>query len=302
MNRFFAFYKSHYLFFNVPLLFLIAEVVFRFTDPVGREPSPLDKDLAELALRPPIGQPALILLGNSSVQLGFDASRIEARLSTGGGLRRVYNFGLAASTIDDIPQAIAAAEKHGIRVGEVVIGLNIYSIDDKIASDPRFPWVRSCAPYVYRYRSLWRRMLKRVLRNNVDADGELGLGNANQEQNSAQRAFTIAGFLREFDHRNPADFSEYAKISVLRRTLQARGVPCHFVLMPVSGEATTKLITYSQFMARLRAAAPGALDLADTFDHFLFRDVGHLNMAGKQKISDELAAWLIAQRTSRSSL
>lgn len=295
-----AWYRRYYLLVNLPVLFLLVELVLAKVDLVHRWPfnekDDLAKSLAIYAQKPPApGQKVMLLLGNSAVDRGFDAPAIEAAL--GDPALRVYNFGLKGARLEDQLQLLDYAAARGIRPSYVVLGVNLYLIDPDLVVDSVYPWLHRNAPYVYFHRSrirtkLWRwiKSLAGLEKHKLAKDTEVEVPDGKTPPSAIQ------AFLDQYDHQGPDAYPPIALIRTLVDKLAKQGIPTYVVLLPMAASGTSRVAEYDAVIDRLRATAPpDALDLTHRpaqFTDDLFYDVGHTNKAGRAVLTQAVIPWL----------
>jgi hypothetical protein len=303
-RSFLAWYRRYYLLVNLPVLFLITELVLTKVDLVHRPPfdekDDLAKGMTKYNARPPApGDDVLLLLGNSATDRGFDPDAIEKAL--GNPHLRVFNFGLKAARVDDQLALLDFLDARGIHAKYVVVGVNPYLVDDLVAPDTLYPWLDRRTPYVYFHRSrirtkLWR-WVKRVAgidrKQSVDKDDVPG---ADARINEA----AFKAFVTEFDHRPADDFPMIGDLGELADRLGKRGITTYMVILPLAASGVARIDNYRPLLAALRAAVPaGSLDLADQYSRFtddMFYDVGHSNAAGRVALTLAIIPWLAAKK------
>lgn len=294
MTPFAAWYRKHYLLVTVPILFVVVEVILTVWDPVRKnELDPFSQALADVRARPANERPVVLFIGNSAMKMGIEPALFESELSGQHLSYAVYNFGLASTSALDLNDILANVRSAGIRPNVIVVGVNLYLFDSRVHVDSRLPWVDRRSPYIFFHRSLLRRRLKGVVRKNVDAGGELGIGVSDGIQNDAQRAFNTAAFLREFGDQNADAFPLFQTLKAFFASVERDHIPCFAVLLPQNSDGTAKLATFPELMRRLRdAVTVERLDVSDTYPFTEFIDVGHLNSAGRARLTKEVASWL----------
>jgi hypothetical protein len=287
MNRVWAWYRRHYLLVNVSILFLLIDLALGIVDPLHRVKTPLDDALAEIDKRPAGTRSAVLLVGNSAVQVGVDAKDMETQLERAGLSVAVYNVGLASTSLRDIPHEIAAVEKRGVKVAAVVVGMNLFAGD--VRFEPlMYPWADRSSPYVFFYRTLWRR---RIARNVVKAWHRV-TKTPEKTDDAGSQDFRETVFLARFQNTTPSDLA-FSELGGILKSLASNGIATHVVLLPQNPKGTAQLAQYAELMRALRAEMPkDLLDVADSFSPDEFRDVGHLNEHGRAHLTDALARWL----------
>lgn len=291
-----AWYRRYYLLINVPALFLLTELAMARIDPVNvTHSSNLDMAFARYNASPPQGAPILLLVGNSAVRAGLDQEMIESASAGHAGLR-VYNFGLNTARISDELGLLQLLHDKGIQPRAVVLGFNLYSIanDD---SDTRYPWHHRGSPYVFFHRHYLGTAVQERLKRFLAGERKRPYSQFEQAPASESEEFAmLVKFISAFDGRVDGDFPELNKISQLIERWREHGVRVHVVLLPMSPRAFGFTSFYSLYDA-MRARLPAdTLDLTMSFPVSAFRDVGHVNAVGRQKLTAEIIAWLATKR------
>lgn len=297
---FLRWYRRYYLLFNLPVMFLITELILTRVDLVHRWPfnekDDLVKSLGIYAAHPPApAQRTMVLLGNSAVDRGLDPDAIERGLGDPG--LRVYNFGLKGSRLDDQFALVDVLLARGIKPAYAVLGVNVYLVDDKLVVDSVYPWLERDAPYVYFHRSrirtkLWRwvKSLAGLEKHKIAKDLVVDVPDGKTPPSA------IAAFLDQYDHRGPADYPLIERIPAFVAKLSALGIPTYVVLLPMAGSGTARVAEYDAVVAALRSKSPAdTLDLTHqpaVFGDDLFYDVGHTNKAGRVVLTNAIIPWL----------
>lgn len=306
-RTFLAWYRRYYLLVNLPILFLLTELVLVKVDLVHQPPfdekNDLAKGLAAYDARPPApGQPVMLLLGNSATDRGFDPVKIEQTL---GGTTRVYNFGLKGARLDDQYGLIEHLASRGIQPAAVMLGVNAYLIDHMVNPDTLYPWLERRTPYIYFHRSRIRtkawRWVQRVLGierkdkyKKLDKDPDADLMATRLPPNA------IELFVTQFAHRPVDDFPMIDELPAFVEWLTRRGIRPYVVVLPMAPGGTRAIDTFEPLITAIRAKVPGdALDLsraAAEFPDDFFYDVGHPNADGRAAFTRALGAWLASRK------
>jgi hypothetical protein len=294
-RAFLAWYRRYYLLVNLPVLFLISDYVAMRLDLVRFKANDLADAYTRLHADPPQDTPVLLLLGNSGIRQDVDEAQLEQVLGRPDHPVRVYNFGLSAARVDDTFELARQLRSQGLKPTAVVLGLNAFLIDDQVNPDSRFPWLHRTTPYLYFHRSILRELIKRVFRGGMERAGEFELGRTEGVQTAAQREFAVDSFLHEFEHRS-MDYPLLDKVPELLSWLDTQGIPAYVVVLPISPDGAGRLTSFPSLIAAVRSKAPpGSLDLTERFPYTVFKDVGHVNAAGRKQVTAEIAAWLQAR-------
>jgi hypothetical protein len=297
---FLAWYRRYYLLVNLPLLMLILELVLVQVDLVHRWPfnekDDLAKAFASYAARPPAPDAqVMLLLGNSATDRGFDPTRLEQAI--GDPHLRIFNFGLKGARVDDQLGLMEMLLARGIKPTYVVLGVNTYLIDPKVASDTLYPWIQRTTPYVYFHRSRIRTKLWRWIKSLVGLERRreiLALDSDVPDGKTPESA--IRAFLDQFDRRPPDDFPMIEQLPAFVDWLSQRGIRPMVILLPMAGSGTSRMAAYDAITAAIRAKVPpDSLDLTHDRARFtddMFYDVGHSNRAGRVALTEAVIPWL----------
>jgi hypothetical protein len=303
-----AWYRRYYLLVNVPLLFLLLELALVRIDLVHRWPFNEKDDLAKAftsyAARPPTPDDTVVLLlGNSATDRGFDPPTIERAL--GDPHLRIFNFGLKGARLDDQFGLMELVLSRGIKPTHVVLGINQYLIDHKIAVDTLYPWLERRTPYVYFHRSRIRTKLWRWAKSLVGLEKRKKARDSDDIPDGKTPPAAIRMYLDQFDHRGADDYPMVDRIPELIAWLAQRGIQSHIVLLPMAASGTHRVADYDAVIAAIRAKSPpGTLDFTHAPDRFtddLFYDVGHSNKAGRAVLSQAVLPWLTHELAPHSA-
>jgi hypothetical protein len=305
---FFAWYRRYYLLVNLPVLLLLTELALVRFDLVNHLPFKDSNDLAaafaRLDARPPNGEPTLVLLGNSAIREGGDQVAIERSLSRPGHPLRAFNFGLSAARLDAQPPVVEALAARGLRPQVALLGVNVCLVDDQVNQDTVYPWVRRSAPYLFFHRSRIRTALdrsaryltaspqrKKDLRARWDSRAQFKF---NRPPSAVEFKGFVDKFVAEFGQRGPGDYPFVEELPGFLAWLEKRGIEPYVVLLPINPAGAGRIRTYRPLMAAIRAKLPPerTLDLADAYPADLFFDMGHVNSAGRLRLTEEVVSWL----------
>ncbi len=311
-----SWYRRYYLLVNVPLLLLITELLLVKFDVVHhlpfRDPDDLieaEHRLAKTTTSPE--RPAIALLGNSALREGLDQALIEHALDAGGIPATVYNFGLSAGRLRDQEEMLERLIESGLTPKAVVVGVNLFLIDDQVNSDTVYPWNERRSPYLYFHRSRFRTTLLRAARYLI-ASKKKRANLAARWTDAAQFRYDrkatpdeYAGFLArllsEFGSRPPVSYPMIGELRPFVDRWLAKGIQVYLVLLPMNPDGTAKLATYRDLMTAIRNAAPPdrTLDLADMLPADVFYDMGHVNGTGRPQLSARVGEWLSGRKELR---
>jgi hypothetical protein len=299
-RRFLAWYRRYYLLVNLPLMLLVAELVLVKADLVHRWPfnerDDLAKAFASYAARPPApNDKVMLLLGNSATDRGLDPDTLEQ--ATGDPHLRIFNFGLKGARLDDEFGLVELLVARGIKPAYVVLGVNTYLIDHKVAVDTLYPWLERRTPYVYFHRSRIRTKLWRWMKSVVGLERRrqiLAVDDAIPDGKTPESA--IRTFVEEFDRRGPDDYPMIERLPEYVEWLTRRGIRAWVVLLPMAPSGTDRITSYDAVTAAMHTnAPPDTLDLTHDRARFtddLFYDVGHSNRAGRTALTQAVIPWL----------
>lgn len=288
-----AWYRRYYLLVNLPVLLIATELALTRLDPVNRSHgSNLDRAMERYRAAPPGASPVMLILGNSVVRSGIDQDAVERGLAARGGWR-VYNFGLNTARLDDEVALLAYLAGRGIAPRAILLGVNLYSIRD-VASDSRYPWHRRRSPYVFFHREyLWGGIKDRLTQRIAPRPARPYAQFANAVLTPDELATQAQTFIGQFARHAAADFPLLDQLPVLLRWAADHGIRVHAVLLPMNPIATG-FAEYPALVAAIRDRLPaGSLDLtADGYPGELFDDVGHLDEAGRRRLTARIVDWL----------
>ena len=305
---FLSWYRRHYLLINLPVLMLLTDLALAHFDVAARLPFKGSNDLAgafaRLEARPPRGEPTLLILGNSSIREGADQVAIEQGLSRPGHPLRALNFGLSAGLIDAQYWVVETLAARGISPKAALLGVNGFLLDDHINQDTVYPWVGRRSPYLFFHRSRIRTSIDRsaqYLRAPSQKRKELLVQwdprsqfKYNRPPSPAEFKSSVTKFVAEFRDRRPSDYPLLEELPGLVAWLEKRGIEPYVVLLPTNPVAAGRTPTHEPLMAAIRAkvAPDHTLDLADAYPADLFYDTGHVNAAGRLRLSEDITSWL----------
>jgi hypothetical protein len=292
-SGFAAWYRRYYLLVNLPALLIATELVASRVDPVNRShASNLDRAIERYRASPPSGARAgvMLIVGNSVVRSGIDQDAVERGLPGGW---RVYNFGLNTARLDDEVALLDDLQRHGIAPTAILVGVNLYSIRD-VPSDSRYPWHRRRSPYVLFHREyLWGGIKDRLTQLIAPRPARPYAQFANAVLTPEELDAQAHTFIGQFAHRAAADFPLLDQLPVLLRWTADRGIRVHVVVLPMNPIATG-FAEYPALVAAIRDRIPaGSLDLTgDDYPRDQFDDVGHLDEAGRRRLTARIVDWL----------
>jgi len=298
-RRWLTWYRRYYLLVNLPVLLLVTELLLVRFDLIHRWPfnekDDLTKAFTSYAERPPpASAKVLLLLGNSATDRGLDPQAIEAGLGDPG--LRVYNFGLKGARLDDTLGLVDLARARGVAPTAVVLGINTYLIDHKVAVDTLYPWLVRRTPYVYFHRSRIRTKLWRWVKSLVGLERRRLGKDSDDIPDGKTPESAIQTFLAEFDRRPADDFPMVEQLPDVVAELTRRGLRVLVVLYPMAPSGTRRMAEYDALTAAIRAKAPAdSLDLTHAPERFtddMFYDVGHPNRAGRAAVTQAVIPWL----------
>jgi hypothetical protein len=290
-----AWYRRFYLLVNLPVLLLATELVLTWSDPVNwSRSSNLDRAMARYRAAPPGASPVMLVLGSSVVRSGVDQDAVQRGLRARGDWR-VYNFGLNTARLDDEIELLGYLLQHDIKPRAILLGVNLYSIKDA-ESDSRYPWHHRRSPYVFYHRNylfngLKDRLTQLIEPRQLKPYSQFANAVLTPEELDAQ----AQGFIAQFARREPGDLEMLDQLPALIGWIAAHGIAAHVVLLPMNPVAS-RFAEYPSLVSAIRdRIPPGSLDLtAAGYPKELFDDVGHLNEAGRRRLTAQIVEWLAA--------
>lgn len=309
---FLAWYRRHYLLLNLPLLLILTDVAMVRLDVANRLPFNDANDLTaafrRLDASPPGASPTVLLIGNSAIREGVDQAIVEKALQRAEDPFRVYNFGISAARLVDQYAVLDLIEKRGVKPKVVVLGVNPFLIDDEVNPDSVYPWLTRMSPYVYFHRSRFRTFISRGWRYVTSSKSERKELDARWDKrpqfkyNKPPTDKEFAGFQQklaeEFKGRPADSFPLVPELPQMISKLHEQGIAVYVVLLPVNPAGTSKVKEVPPLIDAMRAALPpeNTLDLAQSFGPELFYDMGHVNGAGRERLTREVSAWLAQKK------
>jgi hypothetical protein len=291
-------YRKYYLLVNVPVLLVALELILPSVDAIDHAPfnnaNDLEKALTRLDAAPPGGDPAIVLLGNSAMRVGIDQDVVERGLAAAGRRLRVYNFGLNSVRVDDERALVSLLLERGLKPRAVVLGVNPYLIDEQINPDTIYPWVPRTTPYLYFHRSRIRKAIRQTLSQTIRGRRLPPYSQfVEGTQTPKERKVAIRNYLAQWGSRPPTDYPMIRQLPELIAFFKQHGIATHVVVLPMNAAGTDVNMLYRPVMDAIRAQLPpGTLDLADAYPDECFKDIGHLNGAGRARLSADVLAWL----------
>ena len=288
-SAFVAWYRRYYLLVNLPVLLIATELMLTRLDPVNRSHSSnLDRAMERYHASPPGDSPVMLVIGNSVVRSGIDQDAIERGLAARGGWR-VYNFGLNTARLDDEALLLDDLARRSVAPQAILLGVNLYAIRD-VPSDSRYPWHHRRSPYVFFHREfLWGGLKDRLIQRIAPRPPTPYAQFANAVLTPDELAVQAHTFIGQFAHHTAADFPLLDQLPVLMRRAADRGIRVRAVLLPMNPIATG-FAEYPALVAAIRDGLPaGSLDLSSAgYPQDLFDDVGHLNEAGRRRLTAQI--------------
>ncbi|PYI51213.1 hypothetical protein [Paenibacillus flagellatus] len=201
---------------------------------------------------------------------------------------------------------------------QLVVGIDVHTMLDKMQTDPRFPWSRPWySPYLYHYRDYFQDAGKEWLRNAWKAAKEGRLDFRTFEPRWIDKELYFgrepAEQLRKDRDRYAANY-DWMTLDDMADNLEAldwvigyaaeRRLPLKVVWMPLNPDPAYDPPPYwkplrERVGATLKAAGIPTLDLADAFPPADFHDLVHLNReTGAPKFTAEVDRWLLSFASS----
>ncbi|MFC0211053.1 hypothetical protein ACFFK0_01100 [Paenibacillus chartarius] len=275
-------------------LFLLVDTLFAWWHPMENSRRFYKNDYVKTLFHHGWTRSGPVFYGNSSVTGAYMEDRSTHKLT---------EFGLSYGKLTDL-QAILQNSYYDVN-GELVIGIDVHTMLDKLDTDPTYPWFkRWYQPYVYAYRDYFRDSGEELLKNTLKGqplvyvprwiDKELYFG----RKDDAWLARRLADYDKMFGWMRPdADMS--ANLASLQWVIDYAAehkLPLRVIWMPYHTSYEKPPYTAelkSRVTAMLQQANVPTLDLMDRFKPEEFHDLVHLNReVGAPAFTKEVDAWL----------
>ncbi|MEF3305426.1 hypothetical protein [Paenibacillus sp. GYB003] len=244
-----------------------------------------------------------VFFGNSAVTGAYMERKAQ---------RPLVEMGMAYGKITDLREIL----RRGLYEPEeqLVIGIDVHTMLDKMQTDPRFPWSRPWySPYLFHYRDYFQDAGKEWLRNAWTAAKRGKLDFAAYEPRWIDKELYFgrepADRLLKDWQRYEADYN-WMTLSDMANNLDAldwviddakrRGLSLKVVWMPLNPDPAYPQPPYwkplkERVGGTLQANSIPVLDLSDTFRPDEFHDLVHLNQeTGAPKFTAEVDRWLLS--------
>jgi hypothetical protein len=248
-----------------------------------------------------------VFFGNSAVTGAYMEDKAQVPL---------VEMGLSYGKITDLREIL----RRGLYEpeGQLVIGIDVHTMLDRMQTDPRFPWARPWyIPYLYYYRDYFQDAGGEFLRNAwagirqgkldlhtyeprwIDKELYFGREPADQLKKDWERYEKLFNWMTLADMEHNLDALDwvigYAK---------ERGLPLKVVWMPLNPDPAYPHPPYweplrERVNGMLEANGVPVLDQANAFPPEDFHDLVHLNReTGAPKFTAEVDRWLVSFESS----
>ncbi|GKS14809.1 hypothetical protein YDYSY3_58090 [Paenibacillus chitinolyticus] len=297
-----AFFKKNSFVLGLLLIFVVAEALVMWWNPLETSRRFGKDDFTKTLYHHGWSRSGAVFYGNSSVTGAYIEEKSAAKL---------VEMGLSYGKLTDLEQIL----QRGLYTvkDELVIGIDVHTLLDKMETDYRFPWNKPWyKPYVYAYRADFLDAGKELVRNLAFQgslayeprwiDKELYHGYATEEAMTK----SWARYEKDYNWMTLKDMQD--NLDALQWILgysREQGIPLRVVWMPFRQDHVKP--PYVEAMkqevnARLKAADVPVLDLMDYFAPKYFHDLVHLNREeGAPLFTKEVDEWLLSLRKPSKS-
>lgn len=244
-----------------------------------------------------------VFFGNSAVTGAYMEDKARVPL---------VEMGMSYGKITDLEQIL----RRGLYQpeGQLVIGIDVHTMLDRMQTDPRFPWVKPWYnPYLFYYRDYFKDALGEWGRNawNAAKQGKLDFSTYQPRwidkelyfgrQPSDKLKKSWERYERDYNWMTVEDCSDnLAALDWVIRYAEERGLPLKVVWMPLNPDPAYPQPAYWKPLketvnARLQAHRVPVLDLSNAYSPEDFHDLVHLNReTGAPKFTAEVDRWLLS--------
>ncbi|MVP01584.1 hypothetical protein [Paenibacillus lutrae] len=297
-----AFLKKNSFVLGLLLIFVLAEIGLMFWNPMETSRRFAKDDFTKTLYHHDWSRTGAVFYGNSAVTGAYMEDKSSVKL---------VEMGMSLGKLTDLKE-ILQRELYNVQ-GELVIGIDVHTMLDKMDTDYRFPWHKPWyKPYVYAYRADFLDTGTEFVRNlalkgSLDyqprwIDKELYYG----RESSDQLVKDWARYNEKYNWMTLADMKD--NVEALQWVInysKQRNLPLRVVWMPfIQGHEKPP---YTEAMkqevnSRLQASDVPVLDLMDRYEPRLFHDLVHLNREeGAPVFTKEVDAWLLSLRKPQKS-
>lgn len=290
-----GFFRRNYFLIILTCMFLLTDIAVYKLDPVNNLPLFNRNDFNKTRMVHPESDWEKIFFGNSTVA----ASYLEDESKSG-----YINVGINYGKLTDLEGMLTG--KHIAGTKEIVVGLNFFTLMDNLPTDPSYIWhKKSYEPYLYFYRSQFKKVLTNGLTNLTQSKPFIGMlytssekelyhGRLDDEKIKAK----AEEYVKKYGDLTLADFN--GNIKALKNVIEycdKNGIRLRAVWMPWN-----PVNTPPAYVEDLKNIVDGIMAENDVeylnwisgFGTEYFHDLGHLNYeAGAPKFSGEIEEWLV---------
>lgn len=281
--------------------FLLIDVFVAWLDPMTNSRRFEKDDFTKTLFHHQWDRSGPVFFGNSAVTGAYMEDKAQVPL---------VEMGMSYGKITDLREIM----KRGLYdfQEQLVIGIDVHTMLDKMQTDPRFPWSRPWySPYIFHYRDYfqdaggeWIRNAWAGLRRGepgfgtyeprwIDKELYFGREPAEQLKKDWERYEANYSWMRLGDMADNLDALDW-----VIRYAKDRALPLKVVWMPLNSDTAYPQPAYwRQLKERvggtLQSNGIPVLDLSDAFKPAEFHDLVHLNReTGAPKFTSEVDRWL----------
>jgi len=298
-----AFVRKNGFVLSLAAAFLLCDAAVAAWDPMAHSLRFEKDDFTKTLMHHQWDRSGPVFFGNSAVTGAYMEDRARVPL---------VEMGMAYGKITDLEQIL----RRGLYrpEGQLVIGIDVHTMLDRMQTDPRFPWARPWyQPYLYYYRDYFKDAIGEWARNawaaarqgKIDfhtytprwTDKELYFGRESPEQlkKDWERYERNYNWMTVDDCQNNIEALQWVIGYAAKR-----GLSLKVVWMPLNPDPAYPQPPYwkplkARVNALLEANGVPTLDLSDAFPPEHFHDLVHLNReTGAPAFTKELDEWLLS--------
>ncbi|HYE81360.1 MAG TPA: hypothetical protein VEG39_04230 [Clostridia bacterium] len=289
-----AFIKKNVFLLSLLVLFAAADMTIAHFDPVNNLKIFYKNDLEKTRVLHPYKVWEKVFFGNSTVI----ASYMEDRSDSG-----YINMGINYGKLTDLDEILSRGL---VTVSEdIVIGLNFFTLMDKLPTDPYYIWHRKIyEPYVFFYRDQFKKLIVDRVQTQLTGKPvntrfssltrkELYYGRLSEEKLRAK----VKEYESKYGNMRLSDFSD--NINSLRNIISfcnRNNIRLRVLWMPWNRYYTPPAYVNSlkqEVNTILAENRIEVLDWSGRIDSVYFHDLGHLNIEkGAPLFTKEIEVWL----------
>lgn len=281
--------------------FLLVDTLVAWWDPMTNSRRFEKDDFTKTLFHHAWDRSGPVFFGNSAVTGAYMEDRAKVPL---------VEMGLSYGKVTDLREIL----RRGLYepAGQLVVGIDVHTMLDKMQTDPRFPWSRPWySPYLYYYRDYFKDAGKEWLRNAWAAakQGRLDFSTYTPRWIDKELYFgrKPADKLKQDWERYDRNYNRMT-VDDCKENLEAlgwvidyakdRGLPLRVVWMPLNPDPAYPQPGYwkplkARVNEMLKANGVPVLDLSDAFPPEHFHDLVHLNReTGAPLFTGEVDRWL----------